>query len=115
MGAISRLVTGLTALCLFVALAAYHPASAMKKMTKMSVVSSIVLEGNQQIKAKRTARAMRNSLGKAVDVSEVIASDEPEADTTEAPALPDDYILPDHVKKLFKPYKGDLFSNSAAL
>ena len=89
--------------------------STTKKMSKMSVVSTIVLEGNQHIKAKKATRAIRNSLGKTLDVSEVVASTpvEPEAGEREELAVPDEYLLPDHIKKLFKPYKGDLFSNSS--
>ena len=89
--------------------------SSTKKIGKMSVVSTIVLEGNQHIKSKKAARAIRNSLGKTLDVSDVVASTpaEPEASEREELAVSDEYLLPDHIKKLFKPYKGDLFSNSS--
>ena len=86
-----------------------------KKMSKMSVVSTIVLEGNQHIKAKKAARAIRNSLGKTLDVSEVATStpqEEPENGDGEELIVHDGHLLPDHIKKLFRPYKGDLFSNS---
>ena len=88
-----------------------------KKTSKMSVVSTIVLEGNQQIKAKKATRAMRSSISKVFDGSEVITSvpDESEAVEGEQLAVPDEYILPDHVRNLFKPYRGDLFSSSMDL
>ena len=81
----------------------------------MSVVSTIVLEGNQQIKAKKAMRAIRGSVSKVFDGPEAIASTPDLSDVVEREqlAVPDEYALPDHIRKLFKPYRGDLFSSSA--
>jgi hypothetical protein len=86
-----------------------------RKANKMSVVSTIVLEGNQQIKAKKAMRVMRSSLNKALEVSDaaVLMPEESDVGEGEKLAVPDEYVLPDRVKKLFKPYRGDLFSSSA--
>ena len=85
-----------------------------RKANKMSVVSTIVLEGSQQIKAKKAMRVMRSSLNKALEVSDaaVLMPEESDVGEGEKLAVPDEYVLPDRIKKLFKPYRGDLFSSS---